>query len=140
MVKSEPGSEKKMDATTFTQLLNKSIAGDPSAQMAVAACYYTGKGTEKNEKAARHWFEKSAEQGNPDALYTLGSLYLTGSAMVAPDPEKAVTNLKAAALQNHSAAQLLLGICYRQGRGVPKDPYQSVLWLHLATENYSDYF
>jgi len=39
--------------------------------------YATGKGAEQNDKEAARWYRKSADQNNPDAQNSLGSLIVT---------------------------------------------------------------
>jgi TPR repeat protein len=40
--------------------------------------YNNGKGTLTDKKQAFYWYKKSAEQGNAEAQYNLGTLYFNG--------------------------------------------------------------
>lgn len=44
--------------------------------------YDEGLGVSENYQAARHWFEKSAEQNNADALFYLGEFYMDGTGVL----------------------------------------------------------
>jgi TPR repeat protein len=41
--------------------------------------YEGGKGVRQNSTEAAYWYQKSAEQGNPDAALSLGSLHFFGT-------------------------------------------------------------
>ena len=55
----------------FTDLLPAAEKGDKQAQYAVGYMYYYGKGTTQNIYEAKKWFEKSAQQGDPNAKKAL---------------------------------------------------------------------
>ena len=48
------------------------------AKCALALCYYTGKGVEKDIDKAVEWWRIAAEQDHDDALYWLGLCYYNG--------------------------------------------------------------
>jgi hypothetical protein len=76
-------------------------------------------------------YQESAENGNSDAQYKLGLLYLTGNGAL-QDFTEAAKWLKLAAEQGYALAQYELGLIYRVGHGVAVDPIQSYVWLNLA--------
>ena len=76
-------------------------------------------------------YQESAENGNSDAQYKLGLLYLTGNGAL-QDFAEAAKWLKLAAEQGYALAQYELGLIYRMGHGVAVDPIQSYVWLNLA--------
>jgi hypothetical protein len=76
-------------------------------------------------------YQESAENGNSDAQYKLGLLYLTGNGAL-QDFAEAAKWLKLAAEQGYALAQYELGLIYRVGHGVAVDPIQSYVWLNLA--------
>ena len=51
-------------------------AGDPFAQVTLSFMYDSGKGVEKNKRAAIKWSKLAAEQGHPQGMYHLASRYL----------------------------------------------------------------
>ena len=76
-------------------------------------------------------YQESAENGNSDAQYKLGLLYLTGNGALQDFPEAAKW-LKLAAEQGYGLAQYELGLIYRTGYGLAVDQVQSYVWLNLA--------
>ena len=76
-------------------------------------------------------YEESAENGDSDAQYKLGLLYLTGNGAL-QDFAEAAKWLKLAAEQGYALAQYELGLIYRSGHGLAADPVQSYVWLNLA--------
>jgi hypothetical protein len=76
-------------------------------------------------------YQESAENGNSDAQYKLGLLYLTGNGAL-QDFTEAAKWLKLAADQGYALAQYELGLIYRMGHGVAVDQVQSYVWLNLA--------
>jgi TPR repeat protein len=53
-------------------------AGEVDAQLAVADAYFAGSGVKKDHKEARRWYQKAADQKNPQALRKLGEMYAAG--------------------------------------------------------------
>jgi TPR repeat protein len=76
-------------------------------------------------------YEESAENGDSDAQYKLGLLYLTGNGAL-QDFAEAAKWLKLAAEQGYGLAQYELGLIYRSGYGLAIDQVQSYVWLNLA--------
>ena len=66
----------------------------------------------------------------------MGLLYEGGmagrSARVAQDYTESAKWYRKAAEQDHHAAQLYLGICYAQGKGVEQDLVEGLKWVLLA--------
>ena len=83
-------------------------------------------------------FKKLAEQGNAEAQFSLGEMYMGGKS-VARDDREAVSWLRKAADQGYASAQANLGFIYETGRGVPKDDRQAVAWYRKAADQGDDY-
>ena len=75
----------------------------------------------------------AAEQGDADAQFRLGFMYLEGRGVQQDDGE-AVKLFGQAAEQGHAAAQNNLGAMYYNGRGVQQDDEGAVKWYRLAAE------
>jgi TPR repeat protein len=67
----------------------------------------------------------------------------SAAAVVAPQPRASATlededpevhRLRISADQGHARAQCRLGVCYANGRGVPKDAVEAVRWYRLAAD------
>lgn len=77
-------------------------------------------------------YQESAKNGNVDAQYKLGLLYLTGNGAL-QDFAEAAKWLKLAAEQGYGLAQYELGLIYGTGHGLDIDQVQSYVWLNLAS-------
>ena len=82
--------------------------------------------------ALRLW-KQAAEQGNADAQYGLGDLYLDGLG-VEQDYAQALNWYRKAADQGNAQGQIAIGYLYRLGKGVLQDYVESVKWYRLAAE------
>lgn len=67
--------------------------------------------------AAKAWFEKAANQGYPEAIVQLGSLYENGIG-VEKDVAKAAASYRKAADLNYPQGRFRLGLLYFDGTGV----------------------
>ncbi len=76
-------------------------------------------------------FSALADQGEVDAQFNLGVMYVAGLG-VSQDDVEAVRWFQQAAEQGHSLAQHNLGAMYAQGRGVPQDDAEAVRWYRQA--------
>ncbi len=73
------------------------------------------------------YLQRSANYGNADAQYLLGSYYYAGHDGQ-PDYKKAVELFRKSAEQNNANAQTMLGLCYTLGNGVEENPSLAVEW------------
>ncbi len=83
--------------------------------------------------AALREFKPLAEQGNAEAQFHLGRIYLFGQSVPVDDRE-AVKWFRLAADQKHAKAQNNLGAMYEAGRGVPQDYQEAARWFRLSAE------
>lgn len=103
----------------------------------------------KDAKLAASYFNMSANQGNLDAQYKLGVLYMTGIG-VEQNYLQAIKYLSQAAQQGQTLARYHLGVLHKDGLGTPKNCNAAVkffkhvveraAWLGVvdqAFENYS---
>lgn len=104
----------------------KIAAGAKSAKPATPAPKLTD-----DHHFAVQLYQESAENGDSDAQYKLGLLYLTGNGAL-QDFAEAAKWLKLAAEQGYALAQYELGLIYRTGYGLASDQVQSYMWLNLA--------
>ncbi len=75
-----------------------------------------------------------AEQGYPDAQFSLGKMYGSGKG-VPKNNTKALKWFRKAAEQGHTLAQTILGAIYLwEGGGTPKDCAEAVRWYRRAAE------
>lgn len=79
--------------------------------------------------------EHEALDGDAGAQLLYGLAYLEGRDGLKADPAKAVHWLRRSARIGNPYAQMMLGKCYADGRGIPKDPEQAVRWWREAGRN-----
>ncbi len=91
--------------------------GHAECQCALANLYKKGLGKDKNPDEAAKWFEKAAQQNHTRSQYEL-ALYLL-SKREAEGDSQAIQWLTRAG--DYPLAQLRLGQCYIEGRGVARD-------------------
>jgi len=80
--------------------------------------------------AAKEW-RPLAEQGDPEAQFNLGLLYLDGHGVPQSSAE-AANWFRRAAEQDYAAAQHNLGAMYGSGQGVKRDYVQAYKWLNIC--------
>src|SRR5437764_6632081 len=72
-----------------------------------------------------------ADQGNADAQYILGIIYVAGQ-RVPKNGAEAAKWFRLAADQGNARAQNNLGFMYDKGQGVPQNYAEALKWYHLA--------
>jgi TPR repeat protein len=107
--------------------------GDPVAQVKYGLIFAKGLGVPHDGAEAFKWFEKSAAQGNAEAMYCVGVAYDVGD-VGAPDRAKAAEWYRKSAEQGFVKAQYNLGQMLQKGDGIPADPAESVKWLQKAAD------
>jgi len=80
--------------------------------------------------AAKEW-RPLAEQGDPEAQYNLGLLYLDGHGVPQSSAE-AANWFRRAAEQDYTQAQHNLGAMYGSGQGVKRDYVQAYKWMNIC--------
>ncbi|MFO1352077.1 MAG: tetratricopeptide repeat protein [Gammaproteobacteria bacterium] len=84
---------------------------------------------------ARKWYQRAAEQGNPDGQFGLGQMYWIGEGGD-KDEARAFEWISKAAEGGLTAAMRTLAVSYEQGgMGLPKDAAQAHAWLERAAEH-----
>lgn len=112
----------------FSVFMDNAEKGDASAQSNLGTCYWLGKGTEKDEKQAHYWFEKSAKNGNTIGLVNYADNFFYGQG-VEPDSNQCFKlAMKAVEISDNAAAQYLVGNCYLYGVGVLQDDEEAIKW------------
>lgn len=87
-----------------------------------------------NYKEAIKAFGRSAKEGNHDAQYQIGLMYLEGKG-IAENPEDAAYWFRKAAQNGHAASQFEIGYCFANGIGVQPDARIAAEWFWRAAEN-----
>ena len=79
-------------------------------------------------------FRGAAQQGNTDAQYALGWMFVKGQG-VAQDYREAVRWYRLAAQQGQTDAQHNLGLMYWNGQGIAQDYVRAHMWFNIAAIN-----
>jgi TPR repeat protein len=110
--------------------------GNPYAQIQLALRYESGTSEiAKDQLEALKWFHKAADQGLPEAQYSLGVRYRYGEDLAKDMPKNHAEGagwLHKAAENGHVGAQSTLGACYYYGEGVTRDPDAAIRWWRAA--------
>ncbi len=121
----------------ITELTTLGNAGNVPAQIMLGALYNKGGAVMRNDKTAASWFEKAANQGNPEAQYQLGNLY--ENSQLPKDYKAAAHWYHKSAQQGSAKAQARLGVFYAEGMGVKKSANEALLWSgQAALQNNGD--
>lgn len=104
------------------------------AQEMLGDAYANGRGVKKNFKDAIYWYEKSAQQGNINAIFALAEFYYLGRGCE-QDYGKAIDYFKQAnQIKGDAAPYYYLGDCYHHGLGVKPDWHKAKKYYEKAIE------
>ena len=116
----------------LTEYLVDATKGNAEAQYKLAECYDDGLGgLEQNQGEAFRWYEKSASQGYPNALYALAYHYQYGK-IVEKDEKKALNLYIEAAKKGCIDACFCLAWIYKNGSIVDVDYDKAFHYASLA--------
>jgi len=137
----------KKALTLFTKA---KAQGHLDALYNIALCYENGYGVERNLEKAKTLYSQATGHGHMEAQYKLGlcyerednneggerldmavALYTQGAQN---GHKQSLYRLGQAAEQNHVEAQRLLGMCYAEGNGVPRNVERAIFWLSKVKE------
>lgn len=104
-----PGKIHDDERKTYEEILENAKQGNPFFQITVSGCNAIGYGTEKDERDAKYWMDKSFENGYILGIFFKGRILLSGEKY--PDGLELVTK---AADMGLGEAQSLLGDFYLQ--------------------------
>ena len=106
--------------------------GHPKAQATLGIAYQDGNGVKVDDRAAAYWFGLAAAQGHRASQYALGGMYEEGEGGLPRDKRKATELYLASARQGFDKAELIVGVGYLTGDGLPNDRGQAIAWLQKA--------
>jgi len=113
-------------------------SGDASAQQRLSIMYFYGRGVPENEERAMHWARRSADKGNLDAMFFIGTMYVFGDEIpkTVSDPDlEAAKWLFEAASRGHADAEYGLGLLFLAGKGVVQNQEEALKWIGRAAEH-----
>jgi uncharacterized protein len=111
-------------------LLAKAKAGDADAQNRLSFIYSQA----GNSKESCRWKRTAAQNGNPEAQFSMGDYYELGLCGISKDYAQAASWYLKAAKQGDWMAQDSVASLYSNGQGVTKDYSQAAIWWRKAAE------
>jgi hypothetical protein len=124
------------------KLMIEANDGDKLSQYQLGICYKegsakfsSGKKIKSDWKEALKWFRLSAEQGNKDAQWQLGSLYSMGLRGITKNIKDAIKWFQLSAEQGHVLAQYNLARIYYDSEDIYQDKKQAIKYFESAAEN-----
>lgn len=88
---------------------------------------------QNNYKEAFYWYNEAANEGNIEALYSIGACYFNGYG-VTLDQQEAFVWYQKAADKEHILAQYIIAFCYYKGYGVKQNFKKAAYWYQKAAE------
>jgi hypothetical protein len=82
--------------------------GDAEAQYNIGWMYLNGYGLAMNDSLALEWWQRAAEQGHTDAIFSIAMLYTHGEGQVKKDMDKAIDYYLLALQAGHEDAGMII--------------------------------
>lgn len=121
--------EKPADAFEWYKMAIDAGCTDAGAQFALGSCYSRGCGVRRNEQEALRLFIEAADKGHVEAQLDAGMLLEAQFRYT-----EAIAWFAEAAAHGDPYAQGQLAVCYKNGKGVEKDPERAQFWEEQAAE------
>lgn len=109
--------------------------GDPHACFKLGDIYLNGENVIKDVNKAKLWFEKSANNGLPIAMWQLGNMYRDGLAGAPPSLTIAISWYEKAAAAGNIKALLSLGEIYRGWYGIAPN-YDKAMGFYIKAAGF----
>lgn len=128
--------EKKEYGEAYDVFVSAAEKGLAAAQVELGGMYAEGLGVTLDLKKSEHWYRMAANQGDIDAMVSLGTIYYSGGEDygIRKDFNKAFHYYSNAAHDGDSEAQLYLAIMYLRGEGVERDYEKAFEWTEKSAK------
>jgi hypothetical protein len=103
----------------------------PDAILAMGWFYVGGRGVARDISLAQHWYRRSARDGDPRAMFSLGQI-----AYSAGGYDDARRWFERASKHGHVRSLYWLGKLAWRGHGVPRDPSAAFALFHRAAQGH----
>lgn len=135
---SEKNTEYNFHNDDVQKFAHTSKSGPKNSQDAfnLAMAYWDGRGQPQDRLQAKEWLIKSADAGNPNALYNLGVFRYLQLLADTPDDPFGYRSLEKAADLGNSRAQVFIGIRYYldDKKILPEDLKKARQYITLAAK------
>jgi TPR repeat protein len=109
--------------------------GTQDALRQVAAMYEEGNELPKDSAEALKWYRKAADAGDAHSAISAANLLLGGGRTLTQEEYAEIhRRCEDAASQKYGPGAYCMGLIYRRGLGVAKDPVESAKWLARAAD------
>ena len=118
------------------ECFDRGIEIDPEhrlLQLYLGISFDSGKGTQQDFAEANYWYQKAADQGEPNAQYFLSCQYFRGEG-VPQDGNQVIFWLRKAAEQGMPQAQYGLGLFNYSGELLPRNFEEAANWFRRSAE------
>ncbi len=105
------------ERASFALNAEAAASGHHDAVLAMGWYYSNGVGVDKDIASAKKWYRRSARQGAPKAMFSLGAIAQGEGAF-----EEALTWFRQASELKHARSHYWIGKLYWRGNGVERDP------------------
>ncbi|KAJ2382415.1 hypothetical protein H4S02_005759 [Coemansia sp. RSA 2611] len=129
-------SSSKESQRYAIELLEKAWRlGEAAAAFRLGNLYREGVVVERDYAQAIVWYDRASEKGASEGHFMVGTMYShgQGTADGKPDDVAAFGRMERAALAGSVEAQYNLGLFYKEGKGVEKNPGLAVEYWSLAS-------
>ncbi|KAG0226238.1 hypothetical protein BGW41_004235, partial [Actinomortierella wolfii] len=122
------GTQSRVEACSVSSVIQNVDSDYMEAQFELEE----SSGTSRNYTEAAIWYRKAAEQGDAEAQYLLGKMYLDGTGV--EQNNKVIIWIRKVADQGNADSQTSLGILFSKGIGVVKDESEAFAWFLKAAK------
>jgi len=116
-----------------SHITKKAKSGDASYQNLLGNLYKLGQDVEQNYTDAVIWYELSAAQGYPNAMYNLGLMYQNGFGLK-QNYDVAFSWLNKSGISGFDLAQEKLGKIFAANPKVKGNEYRALKWFEMSAE------
>lgn len=102
-------------------------AGDAEAQYNIGWMYLNGYGLAINDSLALEWWQRAADQGHIDAIFSMAMLYSLGEGQVKKDMDRAIDLYLLAAEDGHEDARLIIRSMLQRNDRAIRDRKQQIV-------------
>lgn len=128
--------EKKEYGEAYDAFVSAAEKGLASAQSVLGYMYAEGWGVTLDPLKSEHWYRMAANQGDIDAMVSLGTMYYSGveDYGIHKDFNKAFHYYQNAAYNGDAAAQFYLACMYLKGEGTEKNLEAAFIWTEKSAK------
>ncbi len=119
-------------------LIEHARKGEIEAQYKLSVMHFYGRGVPEDENEAMVWAQRAAAQGDVNAMYFIGTMYVFGDTLHTTVEDADVEAAKwyfEAARRGHADAEYGLGLLFLAGKGVAQDQGEAFKWIGRAARH-----